>query len=171
LVGGGGGGAYPFGQARGCEGVPAGRGPGRNLVSPGPRVSAPLTLPLVVNSDTPALAVLEGALCLLNRTGQRRVGHAPLATAIVEFRQGPLRYYVREHTFGLLPGIPNLYCLDAAFRLQWMAEWSDSSDPFASIGEDDGDVLLASTVSGRTVRLDALTGRLLGVSTALAAAV
>ena len=124
-----------------------------------------------MNSATPALAVLEGALCLINRTGQRRVGHAPLATAIVEFRQGPLRYYVREHTFGLLPGMPNLYCLDADFRLQWMAEWSDASDPFASIVDEEGGVLVLATVSGRTVRLDSLTGRLLGVSTALAAAV
>lgn len=140
-------------------------------MSPDPGVSVPLTLPLVVNSDTPALAVLEGALCLINRTGQRRVGHAPLATAIVEFRQGPLRYYVREHTFGLLPGMPNLYCLDADFRLQWMAEWSDASDPFASIVDEEGEVLVLATVSGRTVRLDSLTGRLLGVSTALAAAV
>ena len=124
-----------------------------------------------MNSATPALAVLEGALCQLNRVGQRRVGHAPLATAVVEFRQGPLRYYVREHTFGLLPGIPNLYCLDADFRLQWMADWSDAADPFAAIVGEEGDVLVVSTVSGRTVRLDSLTGRLLGVNVTLAAAV
>ena len=78
-----------------------------------------------MSTATPALAVIEGSICQFNRTGLRAAGHAPLATAVVEFQQGSLRYYVREHTFGLLPGLPNLYCLDGAFRLQWMAEWPD----------------------------------------------
>ena len=97
-------------------------------------------------------------------------GHTPLATAVVEFRQGPLRTYVREHPYGLLPGLPNLYCLDGAFRLQWMAEWPDPADPCASIAGEEGDALVTVAASGAVVRLDAHTGRLLGVEHPMAAA-
>lgn len=123
-----------------------------------------------MNTPSPAIAVIDGALCLLSRHGERSVGHIPLATAIVEFRHGPLRTYVREHPFGLLPGIPNLYCLDGAFRLQWMAEWPHDESPCAAIiGEEDG-ALVASSASGAVVRLDAATGRLLGCTQPMAAA-
>jgi hypothetical protein len=109
-------------------------------------------------------------LCLLTREGARAVGHAPLATAVVEFRHGPLRVYVREHPYGLLPGLANLYCLDAAFRLQWIAEWPDFADPCARIVDEDGDTLLVESMSGSLIRLDAHTGRLLGVAQAMAEA-
>lgn len=121
-------------------------------------------------TTTSALAVIDGTLCQLTREGARAGGHAPLATAVVEFRQGPLRYYVREHPYGLLPGMPNLYCLDAAFRLQWMAEWPDSGDPCAAIVGDEGDTLVAMSVSGATVRLDANSGKLLSVEQPMMAA-
>ena len=124
-----------------------------------------------MSTATPALAVIEGSLCQLSRNGARAAGYLPLATAVVEFQQGSLRYYVREHTFGLLPGLPNLYCLDGAFRLQWMADWPDYSDPCAGIVGEEGDPLVAVSASGRTVRLDALSGRLLGVESGMAAAV
>ena len=136
----------------------------------------PLPPPLLVSalqpvtSETPALAVIDGTLCRLSREGTRTGSHSPLATAIVEFRHGSLRYYVREHPYGLLPGIPNLYCLDAAFRLQWMAEWPDHSDPCASIVGEEGDTLVVMSASGATVRLDAHNGRLLGVEQPMAAA-
>lgn len=123
-----------------------------------------------VTSETPALAVIDGTLCQLSRDGARTGGHAPLATAIVEFRHGALRYYVREHPYGLLPGISNLYCLDAAFRLQWLAEWPDHSDPCASIVGEEGNALLAVSAAGLVVRLDIDSGRLLGVEQPMAAA-
>jgi outer membrane protein assembly factor BamB len=123
-----------------------------------------------VKFETPALAVIDGSLCQLKRDGGRATGHGPLATAIVEFRRGPLRYYVREHPSGLLPGLPNLYCLDAAFRLQWMAEWPDPADPCTSIVGEAQDALVVQTGSGATVRLDALTGRLLGIERPVAVA-
>jgi len=107
----------------------------------------------------------------LTREGARATGHAPLATAVVEFRAGTLRYYVREHPFGLLPGLPNLYCLDGAFRLQWMAEWPDPADSCATIVGEEGGTLVAMSASGVTVRLDANTGRLLGVEQPMAAAI
>lgn len=120
--------------------------------------------------DPQALAVIDGTLCQLTRDGNRAGGHAPLATAVVEFRHGTLRYYVREHPFGLLPGLPNLYCLDAAFRLQWMAEWPDPADPCAAIVGEEGESLVALSQSGATIRLDASTGRLIAVESAMAAA-
>ena len=118
---------------------------------------------------TPALAVIDGTLCQITREGARAVGHTPLATAVVEFRHGPLRCYVREHPFGLLPGLPNLYCLDGAFRLQWMAEWPDPADPCAAIVGEEGAVLVATTTSGTTVRLDVHTGQLVSVEQPMAA--
>ncbi len=120
--------------------------------------------------DPQALAVIDGNLCQLTRDGNRARGHAPLATAIVEFRHGPMRYYVREHPFGLLPGFPNLYCLDAAFRLQWIAAWPDASGPCASIIGEEDDTLVTLSASGDVVRLDANTGRLRRVESGLAAA-
>ena len=80
-----------------------------------------------------------------------------------------MRYYVREHTYGLLPGFPNLYCLDPAFQLQWLAEWPDASEPCAAIVGEEGETLVARSTNGSTVRLDAGTGRLLGVDLAMAA--
>ena len=118
----------------------------------------------------PALAVIDGTLCQLTREGTRAAGHTPLATAVVEFRHGPLRYYVREHPFGLLPGLPNLYCLDAAFRLQWMAEWPDAAGPCTSIVGEENNILQTEAASGAVIRLDAHTGRLLTVEQPMAAA-
>jgi hypothetical protein len=125
----------------------------------------------LVNSETPALAVIDGTLCQLTREGTRAAGHAPLATAVLEFRHGSLRYYVREHPHGLLPGLPNLYCLDGAFRLQWMAQWPDASDPCAAIIGEDGDTLVAESVSGMMIRLDANSGRLLRIEQPMADAI
>ena len=106
----------------------------------------------------------------MTRRGARVVCHAPLATAIVEFRHGPLRLYVREHPYGLLPGIPNIYCLDAALRLQWLAEWPDTDDPCAGfVAENDNRLTLVSA-RGARVTIDAATGRLLHVYPAVAAA-
>lgn len=114
--------------------------------------------------------MIDGTLCQLTRQGARAGGHAPLATAVVEFRHGPLRVYVREHPYGLLPGLPNLYCLDGALRLQWMAEWHDPADPCTRIVGEDGDTLLVEAASGALVRLDAHTGRLLGATHPMMAA-
>lgn len=123
-----------------------------------------------MTSDSPALAVIDGTLARLTRHGRPASRHLPLATAVVEFRRGPLCLFVREHPYGLLPGLPNLYCLDADFRLKWMAAWPDHSDPCTALVGVENDTLVATAASGATVQLDAHTGRLLGVSPALAAA-
>lgn len=88
----------------------------------------------------------------------------------MEFQQTPFRCYVREHTYGLLPGFPNLYALDGAFRLQWMAEWPDLNDPCAKIVREKDGVLETLSQNGLTVRLDAFTGRLISARNTLAAA-
>ena len=118
----------------------------------------------------PALAVIDGTLCQLTREGARAAGHAPLASAVVEFRHSPTRIYVREHPYGILPGLPNLYCLDRRFRLQWMAEWPDPADPCASILNEEGGALVVASQAGAVVRLDAQSGRLLSVEQPMAAA-
>ena len=114
--------------------------------------------------------MIDGTLCQLTRQGSRAASHAPLATAVVEFLPGPLRFYVREHPHGLLPGIPNLYCLAAALRLQWMAEWPESAGACIRILEADERSLLVEAATGELVRFDADTGRLIEVLTPMAAA-
>lgn len=108
-----------------------------------------------------AFAVIDGSVCRLGRLGARTTCHAPLATAVVEFRRGPLRTYVREHPFGLLPGLSNLYCLDGADRLLWMAEWPALDDPCAAILDEIDGELIAISTTGAIARLDTETGRLL----------
>lgn len=119
-----------------------------------------------VNAPTPATAIIDGALCHLTRRGTPSAVHAPLATAIVEFLPGAMCYFVREHPLGLLPGIANLYCLDADLHLLWMAEWPSSDDPCVAIDGEENGVLFALSASGALVRLDSATGRLLGVDAA-----
>ncbi len=116
-----------------------------------------------------ALAVIDGTLCEFQRDGSRSVGHQPIATAVVEFQRGPMCYFVREHAYGLLPGMPNLYCLDLDFRLQWLAEWPADEAPCASILGHTGDFISATSGSGAVVRIDAHTGRLISVEHSLAA--
>jgi len=115
-------------------------------------------LPMITPIE--ALAVIDGSLCQLGRSGQRAKCHVPLATAIVEFRKGPLRTYVREHPYGLLPGFPNLYCLDGDLRLMWVAEWPVLDDLCGVIVDEFQNELIVKSLGGATVRLDANTGRL-----------
>jgi hypothetical protein len=122
-----------------------------------------------VTTPRPALAVIDGTLCEFQRDGSRSVGHAPIATAVVEFLRGPMCFFVREHAFGLLPGMPNLYCLDLDYGLQWLAEWPADEAPCSAILGLEDDVLSVSSGSGSVVRIDATTGRLIAVERSLAA--
>lgn len=122
----------------------------------------------LVTTPSPAFAVIDGSLCQLGRAGGRAIWHQPIATAVVEFRRGPLCTYVREHPFGLLPGLGNLYCLDGAHRLQWIAEWPATDGPCVRIVDERAGLLVVQAASGAEIRLDAATGRLLGRTDALA---
>lgn len=117
-----------------------------------------------MSSPKPASAIIDGTLCQIDRTGTRSRSHQPLGSAVVEFRQGALCYFVREHPYGLLPGIPNLYCLGADLQLLWLPAWPDLNDLCAGIVEVKGEVLTVRTVSGAQVRLDTIDGRILGWS-------
>ena len=121
-------------------------------------------------TNPPASAIIDGTLCQIDRLGTRSVACAPLGSALVEFRQGPLQFYVREHPFGLLPGLANLYCLDANLRLRWMAEWPYPNDHCAEILGEEGNVLVARSASGKVVGLDAFDGCLIGCEQPVAAA-
>ena len=118
-------------------------------------------------------AVIDGLLCALGPFGSRSLLHAPLATAVAEFRRGPFCTYVRELPEGILPGLSNLYCVDGAGRLQWIADWPDAGDPCAEIvGEHEVDgVLVARSVSGAVAQIDTSSGRLLSWVPSVAAAV
>lgn len=109
-------------------------------------------------------------LCQLSRHGTRAVACAPLGSAIVEFRQNPFCVYVREHPFGLLPGIANLYCLDSDLRLRWMAAWPEGAGHCTAIIGEEGYELVVQSASGLIVRIDRLDGRLVGVAPAISAA-
>jgi hypothetical protein len=113
-----------------------------------------------VKNPAPSLAVIDGSLCQLTREGVQTAAHAPLATAVVEFCRGQRCYYVREHPHGLLPGIPNLYCLDRELRLLWLAEWPLTDDPCAAITDVEDDVLTTVSRQGVRLRFDATSGRL-----------
>ncbi|QYM79458.1 hypothetical protein K0B96_02250 [Horticoccus luteus] len=113
---------------------------------------------------SPSYAILDGSLCRVSPSGDRAASHAPLATAVAEFLHVPDRLYVREHPYGLLPGIPNLYCLDADLRLQWLAEWPAQDDPCVAILAVEDGALVAASASGARVLLEATTGRLRSVA-------
>ena len=78
--------------------------------------------------------------------------------------------YVLELPFGLLPGMPNLYCLDGDLRLQWLADWPESCGPCIRIIDATEDGLRAESASGAIVRLDPHHGRLLSVEPQMAVA-
>lgn len=125
---------------------------------------------LVVNTLPHASAIIDGMLCQLNRHGTRSMACAPLGSAMVEFRQSPFCVYVREHPFGLLPGIANLYCLDRELCLRWMAAWPEGVGHCVAIVGEEGNELVVQSASGSIVRLDRLDGRLVGVASAVSAA-
>lgn len=114
------------------------------------------------NPDNPcSLAIIEGALCRVNRKGRATGKHQPVGTAVVEFlaaETGPI--IVREWGHGFLPGLANLYCLDEKLRLLWMAELPDEADFFETLGPITDGQLACTTQSGRACRLDLSNGRL-----------
>ncbi len=124
----------------------------------------------IVNTLPHASAIIDGTLCQLNRHGARAVTWAPLGSAIIEFRQSPFCIYVREHPFGLLPGISNLYSLDGDLCLRWMAAWPEGVGHCTAIIGDEGNELLVQSASGAIMRLDRLDGRLMEIAPAVSAA-
>lgn len=118
-------------------------------------------LPLPDPEATDSLAIIDGALCRLNRRGKVARRHAPLGSAIVEFK--PLadgRLLVRERPADMLPGFANLYCLDANLRQVWLAEPPPDGALFAEPMALLDSAVTCQTTSGHTLRLDLASGRL-----------
>lgn len=108
-----------------------------------------------------SLAIIEGALCRLNHKGRATARYLPVGTAVVEFvviDGGSI--VVRELAYGFLPGIPNLYCLDAKLRLLWMAELPSETDFFEGLGTVDNGLVACVTQSGLACKLAVVDGRL-----------
>jgi hypothetical protein len=124
-----------------------------------------------VTNLAPAFAVIDGKLCRLNRNGSVNAVHAPLATAVMEFRPGAMRLFVREHPYGLLPGVPNLYCVDLDFKMLWLADWPFVDDLCARLVDEAGEVLIVETVRGATVHVDTAAGRVLTAQPTVQAAI
>jgi len=124
----------------------------------------------LVNTLPHASAIIDGMLCQLDRHGARSDACAPLGSAIVEFQQTPFCIYVREHPFGLLPGLANLYCLDGALCLRWMAAWPGELGHCTAILDEKENELVVQSASGSLVRLDRFDGKLVGVSPSVSAA-
>lgn len=141
---------------------------GEKLFAAGPAARLPVSSCFVMTAS-PAYAILDGSLCLVSPSGDRVACHAPLATAVAEFLHVPQRLYVREHPYGLLPGMPNVYCLDAALHLQWLAEWPTPDDPCVALLAVEDDALIAASASGVRVVLETATGRLRRVAANVAA--
>jgi outer membrane protein assembly factor BamB len=113
--------------------------------------------------DSNSLAIIDGALCRMNRKGRAVIRHEPIGTAVVQFLAvSDGRLIVREHPFGFLPGFSNLYCLDNALRLIWFADLPAETDLYAgSVTVEEGTLVCAS-VAGVVCRLDPTTGKILG---------
>lgn len=124
--------------------------------------------PIPDPEDPNSLAIIDGALCRMNRKGRAVMRHAPIGTAVVQFlatSEGHL--VVREHAFGFLPGFSNLYCLDRALRLIWFADLPAETDLYAGSVTVEAETLVCASAAGVACRLDPATGKIL--ASALAA--
>jgi hypothetical protein len=63
-----------------------------------------------------------------------------------------------------------VYCLDANFRMLWLAEWPHPEDLCGRIVDEVDNVLVLESVGGLSVRLDANTGRVVTCQQPVAAA-
>ena len=116
---------------------------------------------MAVSLETPCFALIDGALCKLNRRGGVLKRHTPLGSAVVEFRLHGDQLFVREEARGFLLGMPNLYCLDLNLFISWLAELPGPGDPFEAIEESDSLSLLCRTVGGITCRISTTDGKVL----------
>jgi hypothetical protein len=118
--------------------------------------------PISDPEDPNSLAIIDGALCRMNRKGRAVTRHEPIGTAVVQFlatNEG--RLIVREHAFGFLQGFSNLYCLDRALRLIWFAELPSETDLYAGAVAEETGALVCTSAANVVCRLDPGTGNIL----------
>jgi hypothetical protein len=128
--------------------------------------------PIPDPEDPNSLAIIDGALCRVNRKGRAVARHEPIGTAVVQFLAAAEgRLIVREHAFGFLPGFSNLYCLDNALRLIWFAELPTGTDLYASPVTEAAGTLVCTSAGGVACRLDPADGKILSAVPAMRPAV
>lgn len=121
---------------------------------------------MAVSLDTPSFALLNGALCKLNRRGTVTKRHKPLGTAVVEFVVVGERILVREQAEGCLLGMPNLYCLDSNLFIIWLAELPAAENAYACIREIAEEQVRCLSTKGESLRLNLSDGKVCEVVTA-----
>jgi hypothetical protein len=118
--------------------------------------------PIPDPEDSNSLAIIDGALCRMNRKGRAVTRHEPIGTAVVQFlATSEGRLIVRELAFGFLQGFSNLYCLDCTLRLIWFAEVPSETDLYAEAVTEEAGTLVCTSAAGVACRLDPATGRIL----------
>jgi len=128
--------------------------------------------PIPDPEDPNSLAIIDGALCRMNRKGRAVTRHEPIGTAVVQFlASSEGRLVVREHAFGFLQGFSNLYCLDASLRLIWFAELPSETDLYAGAVAEETGALVCTSAAGVSCRLDPGTGNILSSAPATRPAV
>jgi outer membrane protein assembly factor BamB len=115
---------------------------------------------MAASLDTPSYALIEGALCKLNRRGTVLRRHPPLGTEIEEFLVEGSRIFVLEDGDGFLSGMPNLYCLNAELYQLWIAEMLPGQSAYSGPLSLNGDSLFSTDRRGASNKLDSSTGRL-----------
>lgn len=112
--------------------------------------------------DPCSLAILDGALCRVNRKGRAVLRHEPIGTAVVEFRVLPSGNIVAlEHPYGFLNGFSNLTCLDERLRLLWFFASPSDDSLYAELGADTATTVLVRSTSGAACTLDLRDGKLI----------
>ncbi len=118
--------------------------------------------PIPDPEDSNSLAIIDGALCRMNRKGRAVTRHEPVGTAVVQFlATSDGRLIVREQAFGFLQGFSNLYCLDSALRLIWFAELPSETDLYAGAVVEEAGTLVCASAAGVSCRLDPASGKIL----------
>ena len=129
------------------------------------RLAPPQTMPqkpIPDPEDSNSLAIIDGALCRVNRKGRAVTRHEPIGSAVVQFlATSDGRLIVREYSFGFLQGFSNLYCLDRVLRLIWFAELPSETDLYAGAVTEEAGVFVCTSAAGVACRLDPATGNIL----------
>lgn len=111
--------------------------------------------------ETPSFAIIDSALCRLNRRGTVVKRLPPLGgLAVLEFQRLGSDLLVREQPGGFLAGMPNLYRVKEDFGLVWLAQLPSPSDSYAAVIAAEPARIVCRSTSGHDVALDPHDGAL-----------
>lgn len=110
--------------------------------------------------ETPSFAIIDSALCRLNRRGTVVKRLPPLGgLAVLEFQRIGSDLLVREQPGGFLAGMPNLYRVREDFGLVWLAQLPSPLDSYATAVVEPARIVCRSA-DGHDVALDPHDGAL-----------